>query len=409
MRIELKNINALTPASYNPRKNLKSGDKEYESLKNSLKEFGYVEPIIWNDQTGNIVGGHQRLKALKELGITEAECVIVNLDEAHEKALNLALNKISGEWDNEKLSLVLEDLAKLDFDISLTGFNDEELELLLKDTIEVTEDDFDLNAELQLTVKTKIGDIWTLGQHRLICGDAIYEETYSRLMNEERANLVLTDPPYGVDVEEKAGKIKNDNLPDEDFYKFLLSAFKCMHSYLADDGSIYVWHADTKGLIFRRAYFEAGFYLSQICIWKKNMFTLGRNPYQYQHEPVIFGWKQKGKHKWYSDRKQTTIWEFDKPQKSQEHPTMKPIQLMAYSIKNSTKHGDIVLDPFGGSGSTLLACEQTGRNCFTSELDEKFCDVIVNRFIEYTGSSLNVHLERNGKNYSYDEIRGEQT
>lgn len=215
---------------------------------------------------------------------------------------------------------------------------------------------------------------------------------------------MLTDPPYNVDYEGSAGKIKNDNLKDEAFYQFLLDAFTQMHSAMADDASIYVFHADTEGLNFRKAFKDAGFYLSGCCIWKKPSLVLGRSPYQWQHEPCLYGWKQKGKHQWYTGRKETTIWEFEKTKKNSDHPTMKPIPLLCYPINNSTMSGCTVLDPFGGSGSTLIACEQLERTCRTIELDEKFCDVIVNRFIEFVGTSDQVYLLRNGQKIPYSQL-----
>ena len=411
MLIEIKNISDLLPASYNPRKDLKPGDKEYEDLKNSIENFGCVEPIVWNRRNGHIIGGHQRLKILAELGKKETECVVLDLDDNQEKDLNLRLNKISGDWDLDKLKIVIDDLKLADFDLSLTGFEIEELDNLFRDEIKekVKDDGFDVNAELVKPVLTRSGDLWHLGKHRLYCGDSTESSSYEKLMSDSKADLILTDPPYNVDYEGIAGKIKNDKMSPEKFYEFLSKAFQCMALFMADHASIYVFHADTQGAEFRRAFQESGFYLSQVCIWVKNMFVFGRSPYQWQHEPVLFGWKSNGCHRWYAGRKETTVWKYDKPQKSKEHPTMKPIPLLSYPILNSTKTGDIVLDPFGGSGSTLIACEQTGRVCFSSELDEKFCDVIVNRFIENTGSSSNVYVKRDGKKYSYDEIRGEQT
>ena len=411
MRIERKNIKELQPSSYNPRKDLKTGDKEYERLKRSIEEFGCVEPIVWNERTGHIVGGHQRLKVLIEAGVQEIECVIVSFDEAQEKALNIALNKISGDWDVDKLELVIDELKLTDLDLSLTGFDIEELDNLFRDDVKerIRDDNFDVDAELSKPTMTRAGDLWHLGKHRVYCGDSTEPATYERLMSGAKADLVLTDPPYNVGYEGVAGTIKNDKMSTEKFCDFLLKAFSLMILFMADHASAYVFHADTKGLYFRRAFEEAGFYLSQVCIWVKNHFSLGRSPYQYQHEPVLFGWKSDGTHKWYAGRKETTVWEYNKPQKSKEHPTMKPVPLLSYPILNSSKSGDIVLDPFGGSGSTLIACEQTGRICFTSELDEKFCDVIVERYIEHVGSSSNVTVDRDGKSYSYEAVRSEDT
>jgi len=406
MVIEKKNTADLLPADYNPRKDLKPGDLEYEKLRRSIEQFGYVEPVIWNKATGRVVGGHQRLKVLMDLGHTEVDCVVVDLTEEKEKALNVALNKISGEWDKNKLSLLIADLQGADFDVSLTGFDPAEIDDLFKDSVKdgIKDDAFDVDAELEKPTITKSGDIWTLGRHRLVCGDSTKAETFEQLLGDKKVNLVITDPPYNVNYEGSAGKIKNDNMGNDAFYQFLLDAYTQMHAAMADDASIYVFHADTEGLNFRRAFADAGFYLSGCCIWKKQSLVLGRSPYQWQHEPCLYGWKKGGKHQWYTGRKETTIWEFDKPKKNGDHPTMKPIPLLAYPIMNSSMTNCLVLDPFGGSGSTLIACEQTDRICYTVELDEKFCDVIVKRYIEQVGDSHGVTVQRDGLTYTYAEI-----
>ena len=405
MVIERKHTADLIPADYNPRKDLKPGDAEYEKLKRSIEQFGYVEPVIWNKTTGFVVGGHQRLKVLLDMGITEVECVVVEMDGEKEKALNIALNKISGEWDKDKLALLIADLQGADFDVSLTGFEPAEIDSLFKDAQQskVKDDDFDVEAELKAPVITKAGDVWTLGRHRLVCGDSTKVETFALLMGDRKANLVITDPPYNVNYEGSAGKIKNDNMADDAFYQFLLAAFQNTEAAMADDASIYVFHADTEGLNFRRAFADAGFRLSGTCIWKKQSLVLGRSPYQWQHEPILFGWKKKGKHQWYTGRKESTIWEFDKPKKNGDHPTMKPIPLLAYPIMNSSMSNTLVLDPFGGSGSTLIACEQTDRSCCMIELEEKFCDVIVKRYIEQVGSADGVSVQRDGQTLKYEE------
>lgn len=395
----------LIPADYNPRKDLKPGDPEYEKLKRSLEEFGYVEPIIWNQTTSHIVGGHQRLKVLLDMGITEVECVVVEMGAEKEKALNIALNKISGDWDRDKLSTLIMDLQSADFDISLTGFDPCEIDDLFMEALEdaIRDDDFDVDAELQRHAMSKMGDVWLLGRHRLVCGDSTKEDSFTALMDGKLANLVVTDPPYNVDYQGSAGKIKNDNMGNEAFYNFLLSAFTNIEAAMSQDASIYVFHSDTEGLNFRKAFSDAGFQLSGCCIWKKPSLVLGRSPYQWQHEPILFGWKKKGKHKWYADRKQTTIWEFDKQKKNADHPTMKPVDLLAYPIVNSSLTNCIVLDPFGGSGSTLIACEQSGRICYMIELDEKYCDVIVKRYIAQIGESDTVALIRDGVTLKYSE------
>ncbi|MEN8493464.1 site-specific DNA-methyltransferase [Dehalococcoides sp. THU3] len=406
MQIEKLKTELLIPADYNPRKDLKPGDPEYEKLKRSIEQFGYVEPVIWNKTTGRVVGGHQRLKVLLNMGITEVECVVIEMDEEKEKALNIALNKISGDWDKDKLALLIADLQGADFDVSLMGFEPAELDALFKDSLKdgIHEDDFDVDAELEKPAVTRQGDVWKLGRHRLVCGDSTKAETFAVLMDRKPANLVVTDPPYNVNYEGTAGKIKNDNMGNDAFYDFLLAAFTNTEKVSAQDASIYVFHADTEGLNFRKAFSDAGFYLSGTCIWKKQSLVLGRSPYQWQHEPVLFGWKKKGKHNWYADRKQTTIWEFEKPKKNAVHPTMKPVALVAHPILNSSMTNCIVLDPFGGSGSTLIACEQTGRICHTIELDEKFCDVIVKRYIEQIGDADGVFLLRDGVEFRYHDV-----
>ena len=399
-------VDALRPAAYNPRKKLKAGDKEYEKIKNSILEFGYVEPIIVNyDMT--VIGGHQRLTVLKDLGYTEVQCVEVHIeDENKVKALNIALNKITGAWNEQLLADLIVDLQSANFNTDFTGFEAPEIEQLFSKVHnkDIQEDDFDVEVELQKPTMSRLGDVWLLGRHRLICGDSTLPETYTKLMEGKKANLVLTDPPYNVNVEETAGKIKNDNMPDEDFYKFLFAMFVNVEQNMESDASIYVFHADSKGLTFRQAFHDAGFYLSGCCIWKKNALVLGRSPYQWQHEPCLFGWKLGGKHQWYSDRKQTTIWEYDRPKSSKEHPTMKPVALMAYPIQNSCMSNCIVLDPFLGSGSTLIACEETNRICYGIELDEKFADVIVHRYIEKVGGSDGVFLLRDNVKIPYSEV-----
>jgi DNA modification methylase len=411
MKLERIPIDKLKAAEHNPRKDLKPGDPEYEKLKRSIQTFGYVEPVLWNKRTGNIIGGHQRFKVLVELGQKEIDCVVVDMNLADEKALNIALNKISGDWDKDKLMLLIADLQGSDFDVSLTGFDSIELDALFKDSLRegIKEDDFDVEAELKKPAVTKLGDLWLLGKHRLICGDSTKAEIFELLMDGKRANLTVTDPPYNVNYEGTAGKIKNDNMGNKAFYDFLLAAFKNIETAMAKDASIYVFHADTEGLNFRKAFTDAGFYLSGTCIWKKQSLVLGRSPYQWQHEPVLFGWKKSGKHNWYADRKQTTVWEFEKPKKNADHPTMKPVALVAYPILNSSLTNCIVLDPFGGSGSTLIACEQTDRICHMIELDEKFCDVIVKRYIEQVGNDDGVFLLRNGVEYRHQDVSGPDT
>ena len=396
-------ITKLVPYANNARTH---SPEQINKLRSSLREFGFVSPVIV-DRNYSILCGHGRVLAAKEEGYTDVPCVFVDeMTEAQKKAYIIADNRMALDagWDEELLRVEIESLREMSFDLGLTGFDEKELAGLFETDEEAKEDDFDADAELEKPTFCKSGDVWTLGRHRLVCGDSTKEETYTVLMDGRKANLVVTDPPYNVNYEGTAGKIKNDNMASEKFYDFLFDAFSNMEKVMADDASIYVFHADTEGLNFRKAFDAAGFYLSGCCIWKKPSLVLGRSPYQWQHEPCLYGWKKKGKHQWYADRKQTTIWEFDKPKKNGDHPTMKPIPLLAYAIQNSSMSNTLVLDPFGGSGSTLIACEQTDRSCCTIELDEKYCDVIVKRYIEQVGTDENVSVLRDGKEYKYSEI-----
>lgn len=403
-RFEKVNIDQLVPYARNARTHSKD---QILQLRASMREFGFLNPVIV-DKDFNIIAGHGRIMAAKEEGITEVPCVFVeHLSEAQKRAYIIADNRLalSAGWDAEMLSVEIEDLQGSNFDLSLLGFDEAELHKLMG-LDEVKDDDFDVEGELQKPALTRRGDLWLLGKHRLVCGDSTNPDTFTQLMDGKLANLVVTDPPYNVNYEGAAGKIKNDHMASDTFYQFLLDAFTLTEKAMARDASIYVFHADTEGLNFRRAFAEAGFYLSGTCIWKKQSLVLGRSPYQWQHEPILFGWKKSGKHLWYSDRKQSTIWEYDKPRKNGEHPTMKPLPLVANPVVNSSMTGCIVLDPFGGSGSTLIACEQTDRICHTIELDEKFCDVIVKRYIEQVGYAEHVSVIRNGVKTAYLEMPG---
>ena len=407
MQYYLANVSDLIPYIRNARTHSES---QIAQIAASIKEFGFLSPIlIAEDNT--ILAGHGRLAAARKLGLTKVPCVKEShLTETQRRAYIIADNKLSlnAGWDEDILAIELSELQGVDFDLDLLGFDEAELASIFEDEKEVKDDDFDVEKELEKPTFSKTGDIWTLGRHRLICGDSTKEETYRILMEGKKANLVVTDPPYNVNYEGSAGKIKNDNMANDKFYNFLFNAFSNMEKVMADDASIYVFHADTEGLNFRKAFNDACFYLSGCCIWKKPSLVLGRSPYQWQHEPCLYGWKKKGKHQWYSGRKETTIWEFEKTKKNTEHPTMKPIPLLAYPITNSSMSNTLILDPFGGSGSTLIACEQTDRSCYTIELDEKFCDVIVKRYIEQVGSDKDISVLRNGKEYSYSEVTADE-
>ncbi len=389
MNIQKISIEKLKPAEYNPRKDLKPEDEEYQKIKKSLIEFGYVAPVIVNaDMT--VIGGHQRLKVLKELGYTEIECNVVDLDKDKEKALNIALNKITGEWDNAKLEELLAELKETNIDMDMTGFSFDEVDNMLKDITGSKEDDFDVDQALNEIEEptSKPGDIWILGRHRLMCGNSTQKEDVMCLMNKQEADMLLTDPPYNVDYVGKTSealKIENDNMNETEFYNFLIDAFRNMFESVKYGGSIYVFHADTEGLNFRNAFKAVGFKLAQCLVWVKNTFVMGRQDYQWRHEPILYGWKEGAGHYFVDNRKQSTVLEFDKPSRNAEHPTMKPIDLLVYLIKNSSKENDIILDLFGGSGSTLIAAEQIQRTCYVMELDPKYCDVIIKRWENLTG------------------------
>ena len=385
--------------------------EQVNKLRGSLREFGFINPVII-DSDFNVIAGHGRLMAAKEEGIEEVPCVLVDyLTEAQKKAYILADNRYAQDagWDEELLRLEIESLEGMDFDVSLTGFDDQEIADLFADgeSTGAEDDDFDLSDALEKAAFVERGDVWQVGRHRLMCGDATSPEDVATLMDGKKANLIITDPPYNVAFESSDGlSIKNDKMENDKFYEFLLAAFKNMAEHLEKGGSAYVFHADTEGLNFRKAFIDAGFHLSGCCIWVKNSLVLGRSDYQWQHEPVLYGFLQNGKHFWSKNagRSQTTIWNFDKPKKNKNHPTSKPLDLLAYPIGNSSQENAIVIDTFGGSGSTLMACEQTNRICHTMELDEKYASVILRRYVEDTDDAENVYVIRNGEKLMYSDL-----
>ena len=429
MRIEKIPVEKLQPAKYNPRKDLQPGDPEFEKLKRSVEEFGYVEPIIWNSRTGVVVGGHQRLKVLQHLGYTEVDCVVLDRDEQKEKALNVELNKISGAWDIPLLTALLKDLDESGFDATLTGFDVSEMSSLFDDQSEIVEDDPPELAADDVQPFSKRGDRWLLGRHVLYCGDSTEQSDVAALMDGRKADLVVTDPPYNVAYEGSNGlTIQNDNMPEEQFMSFLTAAFQRMREVMKPGTPFYIWHAETVGGAFRKATNAALGVVRQMLIWNKNSFTMGHQDYQWKHEACIYGWTEGSSHYFVDDRTQatviedkridinklkkeemrellrdifsdkvsTTVIDENKPARNADHPTMKPLKLLARLIKNSSRQGDIVLDTFGGSGSTLIACEQLGRSCYTMELDPKYADVIVKRYLKFT-KAASVQLVRNGK------------
>lgn len=384
--------------------------EQINKLRSIYRGIGYGDPVEV-DENFTILSGHGRVEAAKAEGMTELPYVMLTgMTESQKKAYILAVNRsaLDAGWDEELLAVEIEALQEQAFDLSLTGFDPDELSAFFSDgTDEAEDDDFDLSAALENAAFVEPGDLWTVGRHRLLCGDATKAEDVQRLMDGKRANLIVTDPPYGVSFKSASGlAIQNDSIKGDEFYQFLLSAFQAMAGVLEKGGGAYVFHADTEGLNFRKAFIDAGFHLAGVCIWVKNSLVLGRSDYQWQHEPVLYGFLQNGKHFWSktAGRKQTTIWNFNKPKRNENHPTSKPLDLLAYPITNSSQENSIVIDTFGGSGSTMMACEQTGRICCMMELDPKYASVILRRYVEDFGNADQVYVERDGKKLLYSDL-----
>ena len=439
MRMERRRLADLIPADYNPRKALTPEDPEYQDIKASIEGLGYADPIVVN-YDGTIIKGHQRRTVMMDLGYEEADVVVVEIrDKSKEKMVNIALNKITGKWDIQILKNLLVDLDLEGYDFSLTGFKQDELEDLIQqldvpdEATEDTEFDPDAAREEIETPVTNRGDVWQLGRHRLMCGDATSMEDAEILMAGNKLDLVITDPPYNVDYGAKVGflngyleqtdsrtnsTIENDHMDAASFYSFLLAAFQSMNDAMRPGAGIYVFHAESTGLQFRQSYTDAGLKLAQCLVWEKNAFVLGRQDYQWRHEPILYGWKEGAAHYFINDRTQdtvlledeldfpnmkkqellafiqryiqqykdmTTVHYENKPARNDMHPTMKPVPLIGRLMNNSSRPGWLVGDFFGGSGSTLMAAEQLGRTAFIMELDERNCDVIVQRWQAYTG------------------------
>ncbi len=404
--MQLVAVEKLVPYVNNARTH---SPEQLTKLRSSLREFGFVNPVII-DRDFNVIAGHGRIAAAKEEGITEVPCVFVDyLTEAQKKAYILADNRMALDagWDEELLRIEIESLQGADFDVSLTGFGEDEIaDLFVGDgEKDVKDDDFDLSAALEKAAFVERGDIWTVGRHRLMCGDTTSAGDVAALMDGKKANLIVTDPPYGVSFKSGSGlSIQNDSMKGDEFYTFLYNSFVCMVEHLESGGAAYVFHADTEGLNFRKAFVDAGFHLAGVCIWVKNSLVLGRSDYQWQHEPVLYGFLKNGKHPWYSDRKQTTIWNYDKPKRNKNHPTSKPLDLLSYPICNSSQENAIVLDTFGGSGSTMMACELTRRTACLMELDEKYASVILRRAVEIGIAPEDIFVERGGEKIPYSEL-----
>ena len=440
MRLEVRKLADLKPAAYNPRKALQPGDPEYEKLAISIEKNGYIDPIVINED-GTIIGGHQRRTVMMDLGMTEAEVCIVDIpDKNDEIAANIALNQITGEWDNDKLMGLLINLESAGHDTMAAGFNSADLTQLFN-TVEITQeandDNYDVDKALEEQADadpvTQYGDVWQLGEHRLMCGDASDFSDVGILMGGQEADLIITDPPYNVDYEakdkslekrykrnttRKNNEILNDKMDEGAFYSFLFQIFGNLHDAAKKGAAVYVFHADSEGLTFRQAFDAAGFKLAEVLIWEKNQFVIGRQDYHWRHEPILYGWKEGAGHYFIDDRSQDTVFIEDdidfkamkkdelvayieqiraklsertsvqyekKPAKSDMHPTMKPVALVGRLMLNSSRRGEAVADFFGGSGTTLIAAEQLGRVAFTMEINPKYCDVIINRWEEYTG------------------------
>lgn len=399
MNIIEKPINEVIPYEKNPRIN----DNAVPAVMKSIEEFGFKVPIVI-DKNGTIVTGHTRLKAAKKLGMKTVPCIVADdLTPEQIKAFRLADNKVAeaAEWDMELLAEELDGIV--DIDMSDFNFGDITDSPSSEDVVE----DDDENIELPREPKTRLGDIWVIGRHKLMCGDATSEDVLKRLMGGDKADMYLTDPPYNVAYEGKTEDkltIQNDSMEDSAFYQFLVDSFVVADSVMNEGAAFYVWHADSEGYNFRGACRAVEWELRECLIWNKNTMVLGRQDYQWKHEPCLYGWKGGAAHNWYSDRKQTTVIDMNKPNRNAEHPTMKPVQLFAYLMENSSKPGDIVLDSFCGSGTTLIACEQMSRAARVLELDPKYCDVIVERYINLVGNSDEVSVERNGKIIKYADL-----
>lgn len=397
MEIKQIKINQLIEYKNNAKKH---DEAQIKNVMQSIKEFGMVQPIVI-DQNNTIIIGHCRFRALKRLKWEEVPCVrIENLSENEINKLRLLDNKLNeSEWDFDLLADQITEIDWSDFDIdwSILEIDEEPQEIVEDEMPEVPEEP-----------KAKVGDIYELGCHRLICGDSTNPAVIERLMDGLKADILITDPPYNVDYEGKtkdALKIKNDKMDNDSFRQFLVDAFTCANEVMRSGAVFYIWHADSEGYNFRGACNDVGWKVRECLIWNKNYMVMGRQDYQWKHEPCLYGWKDGASHLWASDRKQTIVLDFARPNRSDIHPTMKPVALLAYQISNNTHEGDAVLDIFGGSGSTLIACEQLGRRCYMCEIDEHYVDVIVKRYIDSTNNKDDVYVIRDGQKIKYKDLK----
>lgn len=407
-QFELVDTDKLIPYVNNARTH---SPEQINKIRASLREFGFVSPLVI-DKDFNILVGHGRAAAAKAEGYGQVPCVFVeDMTDAQKKAYILADNRLALDagWDDELLSVEIADLKDLGFDLDVLGFDDKELSKLFDDAADVEDDDFDVDAELEKPCIAKPGDIWRLGRHRVICGDSTEPETYSRLLGDEKVNLVCTDAPYFVDLESASGKIRNDDLKGKQAYEFLLKAFKCFHDAMAEDASIYEFYATSQSRIFYDAFEDAGFKLGAGLIWRKDSAPLMRTDWKFNFEPLMFGWRKNGKHRWYGDQKQKACFDFDRIKNSKTegfgHASSKPVPLIAYLIKQSTQTNGIVLDGFLGSASTLIACEQLDRQCRGIEIEPKFVDVACARYAEFKGGiTSDIYVERDGEKIPYADL-----
>ena len=407
--MELVPIDKLIPYANNARTHSK---EQITKLRSSLREYGFISPVII-DRDFNVLAGHGRVAAAKEEHITEVPCVFVDhLSEAQKKGYILADNRFAMDagWDEDMLRVEMEALQGMDFDLGLTGFDEKEIaDLFDLDSGEAKEDDFNVEEELEKPCVAQTGDVWHLGKHRVVCGDSTVAETYQRLLGDEKVNLVCTDPPYFVALESSSGKIKNDDLSDKDGYDFLLKTYRCLHDAMAKDASIYSFYATAKTRLVFDAFEDAGFKVGAGLVWKKDQLVLTRTSWKYIHEPIVWGWRKDGKHIWYGDQKQVSVFEFDRIKNSKTegcgHPSSKPVPLIAYLVRQCTQTNSLVLDAFLGSASTLIACDQLGRICYGVELEPKFVDVAVQRYAQsHDGNFDDVFVERSGEKIPYANV-----
>ena len=402
-----RKVEDLIPYARNSRTH---SDEQVAQIAASVREFGWTNPILIDGENG-IIAGHGRVLAARKLGMDDVPCIeLAGLTDTQRRAYIIADNKLglNAGWDDELLAIEFAELADAGFDNLLTGFTQDEIDALTPEQIPEGLTDEDAVPEVQAEPVSKLGDVWVMGKHRVMCGDSTSIDAVERLMAGQLADQLLTDPPYNIAYEggsKKREQIKNDEMASDAFRQFLRDAFVAATTVMKAGAVFYIWHADTEGYNFRGACMDAGLQVRQTLIWNKDNSAFGRQDYHWKHEPCLYGWKDGAAHLWAADRKQTTVIACKRPSKSDLHPTMKPVELMEYQIENNTKGSDAVLDLFGGSGSTLIACEKTGRHARLMELDPKYVDVIVRRWCEFTGKQAT--LEATGATFAEVEADGE--